>query len=171
MTQEWDLPPNGMMCRNWKKNERLEESFRGHSGLSLVPSHCVSPASLRCLTTSQLTVDAGLLWSTISVLPRPDLRTTPELNCAAALRLPSVLSGFPGGPSASSVPGLLCLSAAPTASLIELSLPGRCCPAEFADRGSQQRLHRSPGSLFPQALDLLLCLPSFLTCEPHLRAH
>lgn len=82
----WDLPPNGMMCRNFpqRKNGTSGKVLQGHFWLSLVLSYCtVSPASLRCLTHSQLTVDAGLLWSTISVLPRLDLENTPE-PCATA---------------------------------------------------------------------------------------
>ena len=166
----WDLPPNGVMCRNWKKNERLEESFRGHSGLSLVPSHrTVSPASLlHCLT--HLPAYCGCWFAMVhsfrAALPRSEKAPEPLCTACSASCQPWILSPASlAAPRLPSVPGLLCLSAAPTASLIELSLPGRCCPAEFADRGSHSSGctgPQAPYSLRPKTCSLS---PSFLTCD------
>lgn len=135
--------------------------------MSLVPSHPTVSAPLPCLSgfllsavspASHLTVDAGLPWSTVSVLPCPDLRTC--LNLCTPPALPVASPEFSpraslAAPRLPSVSGLHCLSAAPAASLTcAVSAPAGavlCVHRSGSHRGS---LHRSRGS-FPQALDLL----------------
>lgn len=133
--------------------------------MSLVPSHPTVSPTLPCLSgfllsaaspASHLSVDAGLPWSTVSVLPCPDLRTCLHLCTLPALPVatPEFSPRFFAARRLPSVSGLRCLSAAPAAS--RCLCPCRRCSAAFAGPSSHgSSLHRSQGSSFPQALDLL----------------
>ena len=133
-----------------------------------MPSHPTVSPTLPCLSgfllsavspASHLSVDAGLPWSTVSVLPCPDLRTC--LNLCTLPALPVANPEFSPlascGPSAAQCFwAALLVSSSGCLAASRCLCPCRCCPAAFAGPSSHSSsLHRSQGSLFPQALDLL----------------
>ena len=89
-----------------------------------------------------------------AALPRSEKAPEPLYCLLCQLPTLNSLPWPPAAPRLPSVSGLLCLSGAPTASLIELHRQVLSCYIR-RPQFPQQQLHRSPGSLFPQALDLL----------------